>query len=78
MTDIRDLVQRRDWHDDLGARQEFLRQWFAAPRQVTEDTCAPEAPEGYAPCPVPSAGSHLLIEGHVFTEDGRCWVPDER
>ena len=76
MTDIRDLVQRRDWHDDLGARQEFLRQWFAAPRQVAEPGDAVEAPEGLVPCPVPSAGAHLLIEGHEFTDDGRCWVPE--
>ena len=74
--DIRDLVQRRDWWDDMGARQEFLRQWFGAPRRTCE-VVPPPAPDGYRPCPVPAVGAHLLQPGHMFTDDGWCWVPEE-
>ena len=71
-----DLVNRRDFWDDLGVRQEYLRQWFGAPRQAAE--LAPvAAPDGCAPCPVPWLGRHILIEGHWFDGEGRCWVPGD-
>ena len=73
---IADLLERLDW-DSPHHRQHFLREWLRAPRQHQEDEPAP-APDGFRPCPAPSAGRHVFLQGHKFTEDGKCWIRDDR
>ena len=75
MADIQRLVERRDFWDDLGVRQEILRQWFGAPRQVSQPEQEMAAPAGFVACPIPTLGRHVLQEGHMFGPDGSCWIP---
>jgi hypothetical protein len=76
-TDLAELLRYDGWWHDGNLRREFMIQWLRAPRQHHEEEPGP-APGGYRPCPAPSVGRHVLMAGHMFTDDERCWIPDDR
>ena len=59
--------------DDLFVRKEFHRRWLLVPRETAQPP-AGQAPPGMRACPAPAVGRHELLPGHMYTEDGRCWV----
>ena len=73
---IGDIVTRENWWEDAAARREFAKRWIATPRQAQELPPG-DAPEGMRECPLAAVFRHVLQPGHMFTGDGRCWVPGE-
>ena len=72
-------LQRIDWRDESQAA-EAMRLWLETPRRQHEVPQAEAYFDGdrkWLACPNPAVGSHLFQPGHMFTDDGLCWIPGD-
>ena len=72
-------IGKVNWRDESQVA-EVMRLWLESPRRQ----CEMSQPEAYfdgeakwLACPNPTVGSHLFQPGHMFTDDGFCWIPGD-